>query len=97
MPSSLMIEDYCKKSGDNGLSEGTLEENEHGFCVWRKDGNTLILINVYGDGKYWNKWAEIKAKSLNMNKIFFATKRKPDGFIKNHGFDVVGYILQRSV
>ncbi len=91
------INDYCRKSGDDYISHGNIEENEHGFCVWRTDDESLILVNVYGDGTYWNNWATKKAKSLNMNKIFFATKRNPNAFVRKHGFEVTGYILERTV
>lgn len=92
-----LIEEYCKKSGDSSVPDGNLEENEHGFCVWRLENKAFILVAVFGDGKYWNEWAEIKAKEVGMKTIVFATKRKPDGFVRNHGFTVTGYVLSRAI
>ncbi len=91
------IKDYLKRSGDSELSEGTLEENEHGFCIWRIEDNTLVLVHVYGDGQYWNEWATSKAREMNIKDIYFATQRNPEGFVRRHGFEVIGYILKRSV
>lgn len=97
MPSDEEIDNYLLKSGDTEIGNGTLEENENGFCVWKTNGDALLLVNVYGNGSFWNKWAEIKAKSLNMKRIVFATKRKPVAFIKKHGFEISGYIMARPV
>lgn len=92
-----IIAAYCKKSGDNSVPDGNLEENEHGFMVWRTDGITFVGVAVFGDGKYWNDWAEKKAKELNMKQIILATKRKPGAFVRQYGYEVTGYILARKI
>lgn len=89
--------DYFNRSGDTELGVGWKEENEHGFCVWRVQEGMLILVNVYGDGTYWDAWATEKAKELELSKVFFATKRNPQGFVRKYGYEVVGYILERKV
>lgn len=92
-----VIEDYCRKSGDSSVPDGNLEENEHGFCVWRVDDGALIIVAIYGDGDYWNPWIDKKAIEQGMKQIIFATRRKPDSFVRKYGFKVTGYILARSV
>lgn len=92
-----VIADYCRKSGDDSIPSGHIEQDQHGFCVWRIEDSALILVAVYGDGSYWNEWATKKAMNENIKTIIFATKRKPDAFIRKHGFKVTGYILARSV
>ena len=94
---SRIIEDYCRKSGDSSVPAGNLEENEHGFCVWRVEDGVLLLVAVYGDGEHWNNWASEKAKKSGMRQIIFATKRKPGAFVRKHGFKVTGYILTRYI
>lgn len=89
--------DYFNRSGDSELGDGTLEVNDHGFCVWRTHKDKLILINVYGDGRYWDEWAEQKAKNMNKKSILFATKRNPEGFERKYKYKVTGYILERSI
>ena len=91
------LRDYFDRSGDTALGVGWMEENEHGFCVYRSDGENLILVNVYGDGKYWDNWATEKAKELELDYVFFATKRNPKGFVRKYGYEVEGYILRRKV
>ena len=94
---SSVIEDYCRKSGDSAVPDGNTEENEHGFIVWRSDGGAFLIVAAYGDGKYWDKWAENKAKELNMKQIIFATKRNPAAFVRQYGYEVTGYILARPI
>ena len=88
---------YLQKSGDTELSDGTLITNSHGFCVYKFHEDSLVLLNVYGDGEYWNSWATEKAKQSNIKKILIGTKRSPKGFTKKFGFKVTGYILERTV
>lgn len=97
MPSPEQLNDYFDRSGDSVLEDGDLVENENGFCVWRQHKGSLVLVQVYGDGTYWNKWAELTAKELGMKNILFATKRNPLAFCRKHGFKVTGYILQRTI
>jgi hypothetical protein len=94
---SRIIDDYCRKSGDKEVPDGNLEENEHGFCVWRLDDSALIIAAIYGDGDYWNPWIDKKAKEEGMKEIIFATKRNPDSFIRKYGFKITGYILARTI
>lgn len=89
------LRDYLDRSGDEQLGVGWMEENEHGFCVWRRQENKLILVNVYGDGTYWNGWADKKAEELGCTDIFFATKRNPAGFVRKFNYEVVGTLLER--
>ena len=91
-----ILRDYFNRSGDTELGFGWSEENEHGFCVWRVQDDKLILVNVYGDGKYWDKWADDKAEAMELEDILFATKRNPAGFVRKYGYEVTGYILERK-
>ena len=88
--------EYLKRSGDEELGLGWVEENEHGFCIWRVEDGMLLLVNVYGDGKYWNEWADKKAEHLGVQVIAFGTKRNPQGFVRKYGYDIKGYILERK-
>lgn len=92
----VSVKDYLEKSGDSRLLDGNTEVSDKGFCIWETSETNLILLQVYGDGRYWNDWATKKAKELNKQKISFGTKLNPDIFDK-HGFKVIGYILEREV
>ena len=92
------VEDYLSRSGDTEIANGNVETHpENGFCIWQETENHLYLVQVYGNGKYWDKWAESKAKKLGLNKILFATKRNPDGFCRKYKYKVIGHILERSI
>jgi len=92
------IEQYLKKSGDTSINPANLIENSHGFMSWRiNKPDTFVLINVYGDGKYWDSVAVELAKQLNLSKIVFGTKRNPKAFERKYGYSHVGYILEKEV
>jgi hypothetical protein len=92
------IEQYLKKSGDTAISTDNLIKNAKGFMSWRvTKPETLVLINVYGDGKYWDSVAVELAKQLNLSKIVFGTKRNPKAFERKYGYSHVGYILEKEV
>jgi len=89
--------DYFNRSGDTELGVGWMEENEHGFCVHRVQDDKLILVNVYGDGEYWDNWATKVAKDMGLKSVFFATQRNPKAFERKYGYETVGYLLERKV
>lgn len=92
------LKNYLEKSGDSYIHEDNLIENEHGFMSWTiRDDNTLVLLNVYGDGKYWDLFSNQLAKQMNLNKILIATYRKPKAFEKKFGYKLTGYILEKEV
>ena len=91
------VEDYFNRSGDEKLSPGSVETYKDGFCVWRIHDDSLVLVNVYKYGEYWNQWATKKAKERGLKKVMFATKRNPEGFERKFGFKLTGYILERDI
>lgn len=92
------IEDYLNRSGDDCISAGTiLVHPDKGFVVYNTTDDTLILVNVYGDGKFWDSYAQVKARELGLSKITFGTRRNPDTFIRRHQYKIIGYILEKKV
>lgn len=91
------IQRYFDKSGDDKIADGNIEENEHGWCVWKTNGTRLILVQVYGDGDYWDTWATIKCKELGLKSVLFATKRKPMAFVRKYKYTIIGTVLERYV
>lgn len=89
--------DYLRRSGDEELGQGTLEENINGFCIWRTHKDALVLCSVYGNGKYWDSWVEDKAKALGKKRIVFGTKRNPEAIKRKYNCEIIGYILERKV
>ena len=91
------LKDYLERSGDTEINPSNLVENEHGFCSWREHGDKLILINVYGDGEYWDSWAEKKGQKMGKKTILFCTKRNPKVFERKYGYKQIGTILEREI
>ena len=69
------IKRYLEKSKDKHIEAENLIENEHGFMSWTTWEDYLVVIQVYGDGAYWNKELDKIAKELGYEKIMMATKR----------------------
>lgn len=88
---------YFKKSKDDEIFVDNLVQNEHGFLSWRVYNDKLILLNVYGDGKYWDVFSMELAKKLGINKIIAGTKRKPKAWKRKYGYEVTGYILEKRI
>lgn len=91
------LQDYLKRSGDDSIIEKNLIENEHGFMTWTADEDTLIPINVYGDGKYWDSFLVVLAKELGLKKIQFGTERNYKAYERKFGYKLKGYILEKEV
>jgi len=92
------IKQYLKKSGDTSINPANLIENSHGFMSWRiNKPDTFVLINVYGDGNYWDRFMVELAKQLGLKKIVAATRRSPKAAMKKYGYKQVGYILEKEV
>lgn len=92
------IQNYLAKSGDDELATGKKAVHpEHGFCIYDCNNEALVLIQVYGNGEFWDQWAEIKAQELGVNKIMFATKRSPKAYCRKYGYKIVGHVLEREL
>jgi hypothetical protein len=91
------IRDYLNRSGKTELGLGWTEENEHGFCVWRREGDALVLSDVYGDGPYWDSWATDKAREIGATKIRFTTKRDPAAFQRKYGYSLTDYTMEKVI
>lgn len=91
------LQDYLNRSGDNEIINQNLIENEHGFMTWTADKESVIALNVYGDGKYWDNVLVNLAKELGLNKIIFGTQRNFKAYERKFGYKLKGYILEKEV
>ena len=91
------IQTYLKKSGDHRIRTENLIENEYGFLSWSIYDDSLIALQVYGDGVYWDKFLNELAKQLGLKTIKMGTKRDYRAFEKKFGFKLTGYILEKEV
>jgi len=94
------LEDYFRKSGDTELLDGNLLLLPYGFIIYEVDGDVLGLLHVYatkGSGKKMDKFINSLAKEIGAKKIRFATRRRPEGFVRKYNYKVVGYVLEKEV
>lgn len=88
---------YLEKSGDSEIITTNLIENEFGFASWQPTQNEIVIINVFGNGQYWDGFFQALAKKLGKKRIKFATKRSPKAFMKKYNYKLTGYILEKEV
>ena len=91
------VSKYFDKSGDEKIFTTNLVENEHGFASYSVSNGVLHIINVYGDGKYWDEFLAGVAKNTKCKFMRFSTRRNPKSFERLHGYKVVGHILEKEV
>lgn len=94
-----VVREYLKKTGDDRLhlQGNELEIAFGGFAVWNVDGDTLNLIQVYGDGDSWDRWACAKARSLGLRRVGFFTQRSPDAIMRRFGYELHGFTMMKEV
>jgi hypothetical protein len=90
-------EEYLKKSGDNEIKRNNLTVNDHGFSNYLVGDNYILIMQVYGDGKYWDNFFIEKAKELGKKELMFATKRNIGGFIRKFGYKKLAVLLHKEV
>lgn len=91
------LEKFFEKSGDDVLYTDNLTITDFGFASFEIKNNAIVILQVYGDGKMWDKFFVELAKTLNVNKIKMATKRNPRVFERKYGYKTVGYIMEKEV
>jgi len=89
--------DYLERSGDSQIYNDNLIENKHGFMSYRVHEGNLVLLNVYGDGEYWDTFSIELAKALGTPKIIIGTHRNPKAFERKFSYSLTGYILEKEV
>lgn len=95
------IRKYLEKSGDDYViwdGVGVAVDAERGFCTYEVfDGEMVFVYNVYGDGRFWEKFLKEEARQANCPVIRFATRRNPKAFMRRFNAKLVGYILEVEV
>jgi hypothetical protein len=85
---------YFKKSGDVEIRPTTYAHAcEQGFATW-EIGDGFILVNqMFGDGRFWEKFFLDMGKAIKLN-IRFATRRNPKTWERKYNAKIVGYIME---
>ena len=94
---NMNVQRYLDKSGDERIFMNNLVRNEHGFASYYVDGEHLQILNVYGDGDYWDEFLTGIAIKNGCRALRFSTLRNPKALERSRGCKVIGYIMEREV
>jgi len=81
--------DYLARTGDPRIDGRNYIENEHGFASYEIGENHLLVIQVYGDGKFWDKFFRDLAKDHGLKSYIFSTRRNPKAFSRRFNASVI--------
>jgi len=96
MPSANQL-DYLQRSGDKYIDGTNYVENEHGFASWELKPDCIHVIQVYGNGEYWDEFFRQLAKDHGVDSYLFYTRRNPKAFARKFGAKTVQTIMQVEV
>lgn len=85
--------DYMERTGDRTIVNTNYTENEHGFASYKIEKDKLHVIQVYGDGKYWESFFRKLAKEKGIKQAMFYTRRNPKAFARRYGAKVVQTLM----
>lgn len=95
------IEDYFRKSGDEGLRTENLTVTEWGFASWDffHEEKVLWVYCVYGDGRKWKRFFLEVGRELGAEKIRFSTRQihRVSAFRRLFGARVCAVVLEADV
>lgn len=94
---SEMVEQYFRKSGDSKLLPGMVLTDDHGFLVYTLCDDFLLILHMFGDGKYWIARAEEIARQHGKKELRGGTVRNPFAMARATGFKLAGFILSKEV
>jgi hypothetical protein len=88
------VKKYLHKSGDAEIKPSTYRHAcDKGFATWDVSDDSLIVLQVYGDGLYWLDFFKKIGKDLGL-KITFGTRRNPKAWQRKFNAKVIGYIME---
>lgn len=96
MPSAEQL-DYMRRSGDRYIDKRNYTENEHGFASWEVCEDFVMVIQVYGDGKYWDTFFRALAKEHGLSRYMFYTRRNPKAFERLYDAEIVQTLMAVEV
>jgi len=96
MPTEAQL-DYMRRTGDDRIVPDNYVENDHGFASYRVQEKSILIIQMYGDGRYWERFFRRKAKEHGLKYCIFYTRRNPKAFARKFGAEVVETLMQVEV
>jgi len=96
MPTDAQL-DYMHRSGDKQIDRTNYIENEYGFASWMEKPDCIHVIQVYGDGEYWDRFFRQLAEKYGVDSYLFYTRRNPKAFARKFGAKTVQTIMKVEV
>lgn len=96
MPSDAQL-DFMRRTGDTTIDGTNYVENEHGFASYKVRDDSILIIQAYGDGRYWEQFFRQKAKEHKVSRCVFYTRRNPKAFARKYGAEVVQTLMKVEV
>ena len=85
---------YFEKSGDTKLAPTEYGHTcEQGFANWEINAEAIIIVQCFGDGKFWAEFFKDIGKQIGL-PVRFLTRRNPKAWARKHGFKLVGYVME---
>ena len=91
------LKDYYERADEENHSTENLTVNEYGFCSWIIQEDAVLIIDCYGDGKYWQSKMEEIARENGLTKTRAATKRNPMPYERKYGYKVIGFLMEKEL
>jgi hypothetical protein len=98
-----IIDRYFEKAVETDITHEELADHpgltisDEGFIVLERSGEDLILIAAFGDGEYWQDYAEEEGHRLGCKRILMATKRKPEAFSRKYGYKFLATMMEKTL
>jgi len=92
MPTADQL-DYMHRSGDRYIDKRNYVENDHGFASWELRDDCMLVIQVYGDGAYWDKFFRNVAKENGLSCYMFYTRRNSKAFERRYNARTVQTLM----
>jgi len=96
MPTADQL-DYLQRSGDKHIAGTNYVENHYGFASYKICDNCIHVLQVYGDGKYWDYFFRQIAIEKGVDCYMFYTRRNPKAFSRRFGAKTVQTIMKVEV
>lgn len=97
----VSLDDYFKRSGDTELTESQykIDSKQHGFFSYDISGDTLTVIQMYGNMKHWEQVMVDEAKKHGCKKILAGTWRNGKAMARLFKAKIIatGTLLEREV
>lgn len=93
IPKEWLDRYYLKSGDDHIVNTQYFHTCEHGFASWNIVGDAIIVVQCFGNGKFWLKFFRDLSDRTEL-KMRFVTTRNPKALTRSIGAKIIGYIME---